>query len=337
SMDSRGTKSVGPYQATLFGAINGLTFPYARTSLTAVQTMEWDELHYLSLAHEEVLTSGGLKADVSVTYSISEPGTEVLRALELISESLTVKAGLRYPAIRSRQQNLSLFGKFEMRDSESEQLSTVTSRDRLRLIRTGFEYDYSDALNGVNQFNVEYSRGLGILNATEDNDPLKSRSDAERDFSKFLITASRTQELWANWSAYLGIQGQVALNGLSSSEECGFGGESYGRAYDSSEITGDNCIMGSLELRYLFRPESKDSLLKYAQLIGYYDLGQTTQRTVLNTQAKANSASSASIGLRLGFDHNVTAFGEVAKPLTRDASEQGDDDVRVFGKISVSF
>jgi len=41
--------------------------------------------------------------------------------------------------------------------------------------------------------------------------------------------------------------------------------------------------------------------------------------------------------VRFNFPRNLAGYVEVSKPLTREVFAESDDDVRVFGGLSVSF
>ena len=46
------------------------------------------------------------------------------------------------------------------------------------------------------------------------------------------------------------LSGQWASGPLYSSEEFGYGGKNFGRAYDQSELTGDHGVAASVEVDY---------------------------------------------------------------------------------------
>ena len=217
------------------------------------------------------------------------------------------------------------------------QLGTKSSEDRLRVLKAGADYDFADQHNGVNRFAAELSKGVGLFNGTDNGNNFKTRADGQSDFAKLTINASRTQQLTDHkkWSLHSAVMGQWAADPLLASEECGVGGEQFGRAYDASEITGDHCVMASAELRYL--PEIKKEAakhLKYAQLYGYYDVGAVYQRQ--STVAR-QSAASAGFGVRFSLANNLSGLAELTKPLTRIVSGEGDDSARAFFKLTANF
>ena len=130
--------------------------------------------------------------------------------------------------------------------------------------------------------------------------------------------------------------GQYSKDGLLSTEECGIGGSQFGRAYDFSEILGDSCMAGSLELRYAINTQG--SSLQYTQLYTFYDGGKTSNHNPLNaSDNRTKSLTSTGLGVRFGIWKFLSGSLEAAKPLTRDVANEGNKDTRVFASISARF
>ena len=76
------------------------------------------------------------------------------------------------------------------------------------------------------------------------------RARTEGSFTKGVLNFALRQELGERWSLGLKAQAQKAGSNLDSSEELYLGGASGVRAYPQGEASGDNGILGSLELSY---------------------------------------------------------------------------------------
>lgn len=342
SVDNRGTSAVGPTQWNANLALNG---PFGRPGQITVSYAtvgQLRELQYVSLGYTEVVANEGTALGIAWNGSKSRPGTLALRLLENISESETWSLKLSHPFIRTRQENLSAHVKYEQKDTESRSLGAITSQDRLRSLRTGINYDRADSYDGINQALVEFSAGLRGLGSTSNDYTLKSRADGRFDYNKITANLSRKQELGilspdlAKFSVNVALMGQYSGGGLLSSEECGLGGQQFGRAYDSSEIVGDSCIAGSVELRYAAPTEGTP--FKYAQLYGYWD--GSSVRNVNPTSAtdpKTKSLLSSGIGIRFGVGDKLTGSIEATQPNNRTVANKGNEHARVFASISVRF
>lgn len=294
--------AVGTMQINGNVSLNGLFGRPAQTSLSYATVADSRELQYWTLSHTDVITTEGTTLAATYGTSASEPGMPTLRALEQRSDSDTWSIKLAHPFIRTRQENLSGSIKYEQKDTTSKSLGAVTSQDKTRSIRLGLSYDKADAFDGVNQAILEHSIGLKGMGAIAQNSPVKSRVDGLVNYRKTTLSLSRKQELGilfpelSRFSVNAALMGQTAPGGLLSGEECGLGGQQFGRAYDSSEITGDRCIAASVELR--FAPNVEGTSFKYAQFYGFYDGGRTTNENPLSAaDPSTKSLSSAGLGL----------------------------------------
>ena len=129
------------------------------------------------------------------------------------------------------------------------------------------------------------------------------------------------------------FQVQWASEPLLSSQECGFGGSNYGRAFDGSTLIGDQCFMGAFEL-------SKDLPLPVENLSNFEifvtgDVGTTMQLVNATTLGSSSSASSFGLGLRGQLFERMNFSVEAGKGFSEDVSI--DDGWRVFGIISLKF
>jgi hemolysin activation/secretion protein len=117
--------------------------------------------------------------------------------------------------------------------------------------------------------------------------------------------------LFARTSLFLAAYGQHAHTRLLSPELCGYGGRAFGRAYDPSEITADSCAIVLGELRY----DLPHAWFAQLQAYGFVDRGWLRILDPAPDTADKIDASSAGVGLRLGWPTIVTADLSAAKVL----------------------
>lgn len=342
SIDNRGTQAVGPNQLNANLAINGIGGSASQTSLNYATTEQTSELQYIALSHTAVLSKEGTTLTLGLNSSTSKPGTPALRLLANKSDSQTMSLSLAHPFIRTRQENLSAHVKYEQKDTTGQSLGALTLKDNIRSVRFGLNYDNADKYEGINQALLEYSFGINGFGATNAANPLKSRADGKPDYQKLTVNLSRNQQLGhfspklSKFSVNAALMGQYSGSGLLSSEECGIGGQQFGRAYDSSEILGDSCLAASLELRFM--PDTSGTPFKYAQFYGFADGGSTTNITPLAANdPKTKSLTSAGVGVRFGVGQYVTGSVEIAQPLSRVVANQNNKNTRLFANLSVRF
>lgn len=342
SIDNRGTQSVGPEQISASLSLNGLGGRAAQTALSYITTPQTRELRYFSLNHTEILSPDGTSLNLGYTGSESQPGGATATSLRQESDSATWSLKLAHPIIRTRQENLSAHLRFDHKDTESRTLGALASQDKTRVLRAGINYDKADSRAGINQAIAELSLGIAGMGATANDSALKSRADGRPNFQKLTLHLSRKQELgyfnesWNRWSVNAAVMAQYAAQGLLSGEECGIGGQQFGRAYDSSELLGDSCAAASLEARYA--AETQGGPFEYAQWYGFWDVGQIYNRAPLSvSDPQRKSLASAALGVRFGIGKHASGSLELAKPLTRDVANEGNRDARLFASLNAKF
>ena len=288
SFDNRGSRFLGPYQAGASGRVENILGLYESTELEFVGTAEVSELQFVALTHIQPLTSDGTTLTLIGSLTSTEPGS-TLEAFDVEGESQAVSVTIAHPFIRTRRQNLSVVGGFNYQNSKTDLLGETTSEDRIRALFLGGTYDFIDEYRGITLIGGELRQGLNILDATESGSARLSRDGGKSDFTKILGSVRRKQTLAPSWSLSVAVTGQYAFSQLLASEECGLGGESYGSAYDSFEISGDHCLAGRAELQF---GEAADfEYLDSYELYGFYDLG-AVWRIDDNTRDRQESLAS---------------------------------------------
>jgi hemolysin activation/secretion protein len=343
-IDNRGTPARGPYQYLGAATINNVLGAHESFTATWAGTFQFRELQYLLLGYRQVLNSEGLTAFVNGSYSWGKPGTTDLETLDYKTRSAVAEVGLSYPWIRARERNLTFTGLFFATDDDGNILDNPSippsTRDRLRGFRLKADGDFADRFLGVNQVNLTYSQGIEGFGSTENGNPLASREAGRVDFEKIEGTFSRLQPLFANFSLLVAAYGQYAMTPLLVSEQCGYGGRFFGRAYDPSELLGDHCWEAMAELRYdlplTFAPFAA-AQLTLAQLYAYADHGKVYNlHNIANDPASglpvSIEAGSAGGGIRLGWLNAFTADLSAAK-----AVDGPRDDWRFFFILAAKY
>jgi hemolysin activation/secretion protein len=344
-LDNRGTPSRGPNEYLLGASINNLLHQHESLTLNWANTLpHTQELEYASASYRQVLTAEGLFAFVNASYGFGHPGTELLRILDFRTASTLVEAGLASPVIRSREKNLTLSALFFMSDNVSDtSILSPFQEDRLRGFRFKADGDWADRFLGINQVNLTYSQGFHGLGSTENadlsatavNSPPPSRLTGRVDFEKIEATLSRTQPIYGRFSAFGSIYGQYAFTPLLVPEQCGYGGRFFGRAYDPSELLGDHCLEGVVELRYdvpKFAPSiDQVQLYTFADYGRLWILAPAPNDLLFGTPGNFTAAS-AGFGARLAVLGHYTADLSVAKAI-----EGTRDDTRLFFILAAKY
>ena len=340
AIDSFGSRYLGPVQITAGGAVNSLFGNNEKISGQFVASPFGNndpELLYGSLAYEQPINSAGTKARVFLSHSDTEPGYDI-DIFDVKGRSTAYGFGLEHALIRSRNENLYFRGQFDVRNVDSRSDIDVTRKDRIRAFRVGGRYEFLDTfLNvGVTSIDIEYSKGLDVLGASDRDDDALTRAAGDPEFHKFNLAAQTLQRVTSDINVLVGFNAQLSNNALLSAEEFGVGGINVGRGYDASEIVGEEGYSTKVELQWDEPIESAFSGVEDYQVYGFWDFGK-----VWNDDAtiddRDESLASTGLGVRASFINNYEGGIAVAIPLTRDVQTMGDDDARYYFNLSKSF
>ena len=331
-IDNRGSRFSGPYQFWLGGGVNSALGLWDNTQARVITVSETEELRFGDLSHSQVIGEEGTRLNLGASFSRSEPG-HTLAPDRIRTEGKFASIGIEHPVLRSRSQDLFLGLSFSYLDSERREFGVPNIDDKIRVLRLNMRYGVVDGWGGRNNASVTVSRGLDVFDATHNGDALSSRAGAPHDFTKVVMDVSRYQQLSARWGVLAAVAGQRSATKLFLSEQYGFGGEYIGRAYDPSEISGDDALGGKIEVQWT-SPQGGGFLSQH-QYFAQYDYGATWFRS----SAEDSTLSSLAAGVRFSMKGGYFASLEVAKPLTRPVDAMGLDgnDPRLFFVLSSNF
>lgn len=327
-VDNRGTQARGPIQVLASGTLNNLLKQHESLTLTWAAASPVRELQYVSANYRQVLSSEGWTLLANASLSGGSPGTFDLQTLQFKTTGTYIEAGFSKPVIRSRELNLSLTGLAFASNSSSDVLDAPFNRDKLRGFRARVEADAADAAGGINQFSATFSQGLIGAGSSQNGDPDLSRAVGRVDFNKIEGTISRIQPLWAPLSVFAAVYGQYAFTPLLVPEQCGYGGRSFGRAFDPSQFLGDSCAQALFELR----ADLPIAPLTQSQLYGFWDWGHLVTRDASVGTPAILDAASIGTGVRLGYQDYLRTDLQIAKGI-----EGPQQDWRFFFAVSSRY
>ncbi|NQZ14083.1 MAG: ShlB/FhaC/HecB family hemolysin secretion/activation protein [Alphaproteobacteria bacterium] len=333
--NNHGSRFIGPHQITTTYQNTRLLNSFDRLIAQATTTIPMNELQFASLSYALPLNEEGLTATLTSSYSNSEPGLS-LRNLNVEGDSTAFNASLTYPLMRSRKASLTVGSSFEILNSATEFLDEELIDDKVRELSLFASYNTKDKWGGVTDASISLSKGLNIFGATETGYNKTSRSEGRSDFVKSEFNALRQQNLGKGLQIINSVSAQYAPHPLLSSKEFGYGGTSYGRAYDPSEITGDQGISAAVEILYKDIETISDLTLNFIPFV-YYDIGKIWNE---DSGSKPISAASAGLGTYYNFNSLINGRLQFAYPLTKPASNpimNGDNSPRILFSLNTSF
>ncbi len=312
SFDNFGSRYLGPYQGT--ASVQDSILPLQETQLMGLSSLPSDELRYVAMQHRIPLYPGWAM-EFSGSYVTAAPGAS-LAPNDIRSDSVDLALGVVWQPIRQREENLLAAVEINGKNTNGDIFrDNPLTRDRMRVARLRLNYDTDDAWDGYNYLSAGINHGLEIIGASEKGDLNLSRAEAAPDFTTLTMNYTRQQALPGEWLSVGQVAGQIASDPLFSAEEFGYGGQSFGRAYDPSEITGDHGLAGMFELRYLgVDPWLDSAFVPYT----FYDIGK-----VWNKDSGGSDFSASSAGLGVRVSHQLGIYGNLglAWPLSRAIEE----------------
>ncbi len=147
-----------------------------------------------------------------------------------------------------------------------------------------------------------------------------SNPAADNTWTSSKLFLSRSQRLGkSNTMISLKTQGQYAFNPVPVPEQIGYGGQVFGRGFESSNILGDTGAMGSVELSNVFFA-GNSTFTPFA----FYDYGWTKRLDTPNLDD--GSASTYGFGFRTTILNKFDLDAGVGIPLDSSVDTTIDGD-----------
>ncbi|QYX49084.1 ShlB/FhaC/HecB family hemolysin secretion/activation protein [Pseudomonas tussilaginis] len=327
--DNRDSRYFGPWQ--VYGGV-GVNDPLGvgdHLSLRLGRSVEGDKMAFYEGQYELPLGSQGTV--LSVLGQHNDGNADTFDFLNANSSGDTVAVRIAHPWIRSRAETFKTSAAFTWFNGKAEYLDdpdhAPSSDDRIRALRLGASWDFTDQHGGRNLLKAELSRGLEVLGASRESRANPSREGGETDFTKLQYDAQRIQDMskiLEGLNLYLALTGQTAFgNALLTPEQFGVGGSQFGRGYDPSEIAADNGVAAKVELQYNTAHQLKDYRVP-TQYYGFWDVGKVWNNSP--DYFGSQSLSSAGFGAHVQIAKDMFLSPELAFPLTRSVSAEELED-----------
>lgn len=233
---------------------------------------------------------------------------------------------------------------FDYKDITNYQLQTVSSNDRLRIAKAGLDMNFTDSL-GRTIISGELGCGIpNIMGGLREQDSKASRSGSGGKFVKETINVLRLHKMPFASSLLWKNQIQLTSDILTSAEQFQIGGISNVRGYGPAEATGDRGYASTAEWSFPFyplprdikTPFSKAKLYDALKLALFYDWANARLKRPSATEEKNKTLSSGGWGLRLNLPEDFSLRLDMAWPLTRHMSSDGDH-AHTWVQVSKNF
>lgn len=329
-VDNLGSSSVGPWQSYGTAAFNSYLAPGDSLVLN-LSTTPGDprQLAFGRLSYEVPVGTDGARIGASGYYSEVWPGDfRHLYSDNIKTESFEIRGSIA--ALQSQKSGLTLTAAAGFTNANENDVFGPIYADRIRTASLTSDYRLQDAFGGTNYLTVNYRQGLDILGASHRGDDYLSRGGASGKFSALNFWFTRYQTLSDAWSLKIASAGQVASGPLFTSQQFYLGGIAFGRGYGSAEISGDNGLAGSAELR--FDQKTNLQYLSGYQIYGFVDSGVAWNDGYRLSDGL--SLTSAGGGVRFFLADGLQADIGAAAPLTYRAPDNPGRGARVLFSLT---
>ncbi|AUW57075.1 ShlB/FhaC/HecB family hemolysin secretion/activation protein [Sphingobium sp. SCG-1] len=330
-IDNRGSKEIGPIRSTLLANVNNVATAGDEVGLLVAQTpLQPREFVFVRARYSLPIDHAGSVLGISGSFGRSNPGAS-LRDLDVIGKSVDAAISYSRSLRRSRAQSYAL--NFELRTLRTKQ--TLFGRqlrdDRLTTLSGSLD-GVTAMAGGKLRSQVLIVGGLPLSGVSHEGDKMLSRVDGDARFVTASYSVEWTGKLWRKLSLAAASTGQVASRPLLATMEIGAGGPAYGRAYDYAERTGDQGILGLVELRF-DGGKLVPGVIDNFQIFSSVDGGYVDNR---REGAGGGSLLSTSGGVRV-MTGKLSGALEVSLPLNADRFNTRDRDPRVALRLARLF
>jgi hemolysin activation/secretion protein len=329
-VDNLGSSSVGPWQSYGTAAFNSYLAPGDSLVLNLSTTPgDVRQLAFGRLSYEIPVGTDGARVGASGYYSEVWPGDyRRLYSDNIKTESFEIRGSM--VPLQSQKSAMTLTAAAGFTNANENDFFGPVYADRIRTASLTADYRLQDNFGGTNYLTANYRQGLDIFGASHRDDDYSSRVGASGKFSALNFWFTRYQTLADAWSLKLAAAGQAASGPLFTSQQFYLGGLAFGRGYGSAEVSGDNGLAGSVELRF----DQKTSLqyLSGYQLYGFVDSGVAWNDGY--RPSDGISLVSAGAGVRFFMIDGLQADIGVAAPLSYRAPDNPTRGARVLFSLS---
>jgi hemolysin activation/secretion protein len=329
-VDNLGSSSVGPWQSYGTAAFNSYLAPGDSLVLN-LSTTPGDprQLAFGRLSYDVPVGTDGARIGASGYYSEVRPGDfRHLYSDNIKTESFEIRGSI--VPLQSQKSSLTLTAAAGFTNATENDVFGPIYADRIRTASLTSDYRLQDSFGGTNYLTVNYRQGLDILGASQRDDDYLSRYGASSKFSALNFWFTRYQTLTDAWSLKLAAAGQTASGPLFTSQQFYLGGIAFGRGYGSAEISGDNGLAGSAELR--FDQKTNLQYLSGYQLYGFVDSGVAWNDGYRLSDGL--SLTSAGGGVRFFLADGLQADIGAAAPLTYRSPDNPARGARVLFSLT---
>ena len=244
--ENYGSKDSGRYRYGLQGEVRNLSGVGDRLNLGALFSN--NHQHNYNISYETTVGHSATKLGIGFSRADYELGNAFAElGAEGIANTYSIYG--RTPLWNTSESSLDLTYGYDYRDIKDElELFKISWKKHSHVFHLGL-----DGMQRGPQTSVQYNATLytgTLVPDSEMADVLGTLGDTKGRFTKGTADVTAVQGLGKSFDMLLKLSGQKAASNLDSSEHIYLGGARGVRAYPQGEASGDEGLLGTLELRY---------------------------------------------------------------------------------------
>jgi hemolysin activation/secretion protein len=321
--DNYGSRYTGSNRLSVGGYMNSLTGIGDTLSLSGLLSNTRD-LKNIRLGYDRPLGYNGLKGGLSASttkYTLSE-----INNYEGFGQANSTNAYVAYPILKTRAHTQSVqldYDHKNMKDSSGIPGSVDESKKSINAVTIKASDKRNTSLADLpgNMFaSLGYTLGhLGLENANAESTD-NAGLHAGGNYNKLAFNVMQSQYLIENTTLQTTLKAQKSFgHNLDSSEDLSVGGSNGVRAYEDSELSGDQGYALSLDLIYNL-PKVDQISHNTSLFLDHARIWKNT--TIFNTEDNIRNLNALGVGYSLSyqnFDLKATlahGFGSESTPTT---------------------
>lgn len=238
-----------------------------------------------------------------------------------------------YKLIEKENFSMNVNPGFDYKNFVNKQNGQVTGEDNLRILKLGFDFNFSDPWHGRNVITHGFDFGIPeIMGGMPRKSQGASRAGAAGRFFRTVTNAARVQELPFSTALLLKSAMQLTASSLPSSEQYQIGGYYTVRGYPVSERSGDSGYTASAEFhvppyfipKSLMVPYTKQSLYDALSFLTFFDWGYVSNNSPKAGEHRDDALYSVGAGLRLNLSDRVSVSFDLGIPIGNKTSDGSD-------------
>ncbi len=330
AFNNRGSPRLGRIQMDADVTANALLQQGDSTTLSLGLPANLEKYYYVALRHQQPIGTEGTTVAITGGYLRTMPDDPSPQG-----RAYSLGLQVNHPFIRSLRENLQGIASLDGLNSDDALLGETITTERVRAARGGLAYNLQDRLlgddfKGLSAASLVISQGIDGLGARQ-----SAGAASDLDFTKLGLQLAREQDLTKDFALRARAAAQYSASPLPTSEQFGFGGAQFGRAFQPAELQGDRGVAFSIEPAWRADAPLWDDKLKLAELYGFYDWADLDNAG--GNPLPAKSAASAGLGVRIGVWNLAMLEIEAALPVSRPAFNEGENDWRLFVTLTAAY